>query len=49
MHQYRLWVRISPTTTSHTIITADSDDEAVKIGEAKFGTGNVLFFARMHP
>jgi len=47
MYQYRLWVRISRTQTSHTIVTADNDIAAKQIGEAMFGKGNVLFYARM--
>ena len=47
MRQYQLWVRISPTQTSHTLITADSDYAAKQIGEAMFGKGNVLNWTRI--
>ena len=42
MRQYRLWVRIDANQTTNTIIHAENDIMARRIGEAMFGPGNVL-------
>ena len=47
MHQYRLWVRISQTQTTHTVVTADTDYAAKQIAEALYGRGNVLNYTRV--
>ena len=47
MHQYRLWVRISQTQTTNTIVHADSALAAKLIGEALYGRGNVLNYTRV--
>lgn len=47
MRQYRLWVRISQTQTTHTIITADNDIASKLLGEALYGRGNVLNWTRI--
>lgn len=47
MYQYRLWVRISQTQTTHTVVTADTDYAAKQIGEALYGRGNVLNYTRV--
>lgn len=46
MHQYRLWVRVSQTQTTNTIVHADNDMAAKLIGEALYGRGNVLSYTR---
>lgn len=47
MRQYRLWVRVSQTQTTTTIIHADNDAAAKQLGEAMFGQGNVLNWTRI--
>lgn len=47
MYQYRLWVRISQTQTTHTVVTADTDYAAKQIGQALYGRGNVLNYTRI--
>lgn len=47
MYQYRLWVRISQTQTTHTIVTADTDYAAKQIGEGLYGRSNVLNYTRV--
>ncbi len=47
MRQYRLWVRISQTQTTHTFVSADTDFAAKQLGEAMFGKGNVLNYTRI--
>lgn len=47
MRQYRLWVRISQTQTTHTIITAENDMAAKQLGEAMFGRNNLLNWTRI--
>ena len=46
MTRYRLWVRINPYQTAHTLIYASSDYEAKMLGEAQYGVGNVLGYWR---
>ena len=46
MKQYRLLVRLPNGTTTHIIVTAESDYAAKLIGEAQFGVGNVLHYTR---
>ena len=47
MYQYRLWVRISQTQTTHTVVTAGTDYAAKQIGEVLYGRGNVLNYTRV--
>jgi hypothetical protein len=47
MYQYQLWVRINPTQTANTIVYADTDYSAKQLGEAQYGTGNVLAYTRV--
>lgn len=47
MQQYRLWVRISQTQTTNTIVHADNALAAKLIGEALYGRGNVLNYMRV--
>ena len=42
MKQYRLWVRISQTQTANTLVYAENDYLAKRLGEAQYGVGNVL-------
>ena len=46
MRQYRLWVRVSHTQTTNTIVHADNDIAVKLIGEALYGRGNVLSYTR---
>ena len=47
MYKYRLWVRISQTQTTNTILHADNDYSARQLGEAQYGQGNVLNLTRI--
>lgn len=47
MYRYKLWVRINETQTAHTIIFANNDYEAKQLGEAQYGSGNVLGYSRI--
>lgn len=42
MKRWELWVRLSQTQTAHTIIYASNAIDALLLGEAQFGKGNVL-------
>jgi hypothetical protein len=42
MKRYELWVRLSQTQTTHTIIYASNAIDALLLGETQFGKGNVL-------
>ena len=46
MTRYRLWVRISDVQTANTYIWAVNDLEALLLGEAQYGVGNVLGYWR---
>jgi len=47
MYKYELWVKIGNYQTAHTIIWASNDLEAKMLGEAQYGTGNVLNYTRV--
>jgi len=47
MKQYRLWVRISQTLTTNTIVYADDAYTAKLLGEAQYGVGNVLSYTQV--
>ena len=47
MKQYKLWIRISQTQTTHTLVFADNAYAAKVIGEAQFGVGNVLNYTEV--
>lgn len=47
MKQYRLWVRISQTLTTNTIVYASDAYTAKLLGEAQYGEGNVLSYAEV--
>jgi len=47
MIKYMLWVRINEYQTVNTFVYANSDYEAKLIGEATYGTGNVLNYTRV--
>lgn len=47
MQQYRLWVRISQTQTTNTIVHADNALAAKQLGETLYGQGNVLNYTRV--
>ena len=40
--RFQLWVRLSATQSTHTIVLASNSIEALLIGQAQFGSGNVL-------
>jgi len=46
MYRYQLWVRINNLQTIHTYVYADYDYQAKQIGEAQYGSGNVLNYTR---
>lgn len=47
MNRYKLWVRVSPTQTAHTIVFAENAYEAKLLGEVQYGVGNVLNYTEM--
>lgn len=47
MMRYQLWVRLSATQTTHTIVFANNALEAKLLGEAQFGKGNVLNYTEV--
>jgi len=47
MKQYKLWVRLSQTQTTNTLVYAESAYAAKLIGEAQFGVGNVLNYTEV--
>jgi hypothetical protein len=47
MKQYRLWVRISQTQTANTLVYAENDYLAKRLGEAQYGVGNVLGYTEV--
>ena len=47
MKQYRLWVRINQTQTANTIVFAENDYLAKRLGEAQYGVGNVLGYTQV--
>lgn len=42
MKRYRLWIRLSDTITTNTVIHAQSALEAKLLAEQQYGAGNVL-------
>ena len=48
MSCYLLWVRISTTQTANTIVFAENALAAKQLGEAQYGTGNVLNYTEMY-
>lgn len=47
MYRYQLWVRINAYQTANTIVYANNDFDAKMLGEAQYGTGNVLNYSRI--
>jgi hypothetical protein len=47
MYKYQLWVRLSSTQTTNTVVWADGDSQARLIGESQYGAGNVLNYTRI--
>ncbi len=47
MKKYILWVRISQTQTTNTVIYADSQIAAKMMGELQYGVGNVLNYTEV--
>ena len=47
MKRFLLWVRVSTTQTTNTIVSADNPLLAKQLGEAQFGIGNVLNYTEM--
>jgi hypothetical protein len=48
MYQYRLWVRLNSQQSTYVSIYASSDYDAKMIGEAQYGSGNVLNWTRIN-
>ena len=47
MKQYKLWVRLSQSQTTNTLVYAENAYVARLIGEAQFGVGNVLSYSEL--
>ncbi len=47
MKRFQLWVRLSATQTTHTIVFADNAIDAKLLGEAQFGKGNLLNYTEV--
>jgi hypothetical protein len=47
MYKYQLWVRINAYQTANTVVFADNDFDAKMLGEAQYGSGNVLNYSRI--
>lgn len=47
MKQYRLWVRLNQTQTANTLVFAENALLAKQLGEAQYGTGNVLSYTEV--
>lgn len=47
MKRFQLWVRLSATQTTHTIVFANNAIDAKLLGEAQFGKGNVLNYTEV--
>lgn len=47
MKRFQLWVRLSVTQTTQTIVFADNAIDAKSLGEAQFGKGNVLNYTEV--
>jgi hypothetical protein len=48
MYCYELWVRITPYQTVNVRVWADNDFQAKMIGEAQYGSGQVLNYTRIN-
>jgi hypothetical protein len=44
MKKYKLWIRISRTQSANTIVFAENDYLAKRLGETQYGIGNVLSY-----
>ena len=47
MKRFQLWVRLSATQSTYTIVFADNAIDAKLLGEAQFGKGNVLNYTEV--
>ena len=47
MIRFKLWVRINPYQTAHTVVWASNALEAKQLGEAQYGVGNVLNYTQI--
>jgi hypothetical protein len=47
MYQYKLWIRLNELQTTHTMVWADNDFAAKMLGEAQYGSGNVINYTRV--
>lgn len=47
MTRWQLWVRVSPTQTAHTTVFANTALDALLLGEAQYGRGNVLGYTEL--
>ena len=45
---FELWVRITPYQTVNVRVWADNDFQAKMIGEAQYGSGQVLNYTRIN-
>jgi hypothetical protein len=49
MKSYKIWVRLSDTMTTNTLVNAQSALEAKLLAEQQYGTGNVLGWPEEQP
>ena len=47
MKRYKLWVLINSTQTAFTVVFAENALFARQLGEAQYGTGNVLNYTEI--
>jgi hypothetical protein len=47
MYQYKLWIRLNELQTTFTMVWADNDFAAKMLGEAQYGSGNVINYTRV--
>ena len=48
MKRWQLWIRFANGTTAHTIVFAFNAFDAKSLGEAQYGTGNVLNYTEVN-
>lgn len=47
MMRWQLWIRLANGATTHTIVFASNAFDAKALGEAQYGTGNVLNYTQL--
>lgn len=47
MTRWRLWVRVSTMQTAYTVVYASTAWDALLLGEAQYGKGNVLGYTEL--